>query len=136
MKHSGLILLSSKLFVHIGREYRFSLWWLRWGELHTNVIWSITQSIQCFWGVYILNTVLATLHDIAVMLLLSICEHLSVHWMMEKCLYIITDACLRKGSVTRISLQNDSLQSNAMGEAILHHAAPERVNTRDQKCGC
>ena len=40
---------------------------------------------------------------------------------------IISDACLRKGTVTRISLHNDSLQSNAIGEAILHHAAPERV---------
>ena len=45
---------------------------------------NFTQSIQCFQNIYILNTILATLHDYAVMLLLSICEHLSVHWKMEQ----------------------------------------------------
>ena len=71
-----------------------------------------TQSIQCFWNMYILNTILATVQDYAVMLLLSICEHLSVYW-----------------NDRAMSLDhNYSLQSNAMGEAFLYHAAPESVN--------
>ena len=69
---------------------------------------NFTQSIQCFQNIYILNTILATLHDYAVMLLLSICEHLSVHWMMEQSLdhdrYFLEESdCYMGLSIQRIS---------------------------------
>ena len=76
IKHSRLILLSSELFVHIKQGIYIQFVMTQIMKITYQCNMNFTQSIQCFRNIYILNTILVTIYDYAVMLLLSKCEHL------------------------------------------------------------